>query len=136
MKRSTKRKLSSRDVLTLHNTAARLGSGDGVQQNVAKSRKLYLQAAKQGSAHACYELGMSYLFDRPKRVGDGFEWLRRAARNGISDAQELLGDVYARGLFNKRKNKRLALAWYQKAVKRNSRRAKSAVRELLGKGSS
>jgi len=123
-------------VVKLLNTAARLGSGDGVRKDVAKSRKLYLQAAKHGSAHAYYELGMSYLLDQPKRVGDGFEWLRRAARNGILDAQELLGDVYARGLFNRPKNKRIALAWYQKAVKRNSEKAKSAVRELLGKDTS
>ena len=116
--------------MRLNNRAARLASGDGMRKNLAKARKLYLEAARAGGIYACYELGMCYLLDRPKRQHDGFLWVRRAARNGVVDAQEFLGDVYARGLFGKSRRRSLALRWYRKAARNQSAKAKLAIRDL------
>ena len=125
--------MSPATTMRLHNTAARLASGDGVRKNLAKARKLYLEAAKSGGIHACYELGMSYLLDQPKREDDGFLWMRRAARNGVIDAQEFLGDVYARGLFGRQRRPSVALHWYRKAAKNQSVKARLAIRDLVNR---
>jgi TPR repeat protein len=117
-------------VIELHNKAASYGLGEGVKRNVSRSRSLYRQAWREGSVHAAYELAMSYLLDRPKSIAHGFKWLRRAAHRGESGAQELLGDIYAKGNFSKRANKAIAAYWYAKAVASGSRRARRSLKAL------
>jgi TPR repeat protein len=121
---------SASRIIELHNLAARLGSGDGVKRNIGLSRKHYAQAARLGSGHAYYELGMSYLCDKPKSIDKGLRYLKRAASSSIVDAQQLLGDMYARGMFGQTKNLRAALLWYRKAAARGDKRAKAAIKEL------
>lgn len=112
------------------NRAARLGSGDGVSKNIKKSRYYYTCAANLGSAHARYELGMSLLYDEPKDLDAGIDWIRSAALRGLVDAQELLGDIYSNGLFGCRKNKRTAEAWYRHAADAGSKNALDALRYI------
>ena len=114
----------------LLNQAVRFGAGYGVKKDSAKARKLYLEAAKLGSAQACYEVGMCYLCDKPKSIEEGLLWIRRAARKSVADAQYLLGDVYAQGMLGKKKNVRAALHWYRKAAAGGDNRAKDAIREI------
>lgn len=121
---------SERQMIELHNTAARLGTGDGVKRDLTKSRQMYSQALRLGSIKAAYELGMSYLCDKPRSIEKGLGLLRRAARGSVVDAQQLLGDTYAQGLFGQRRNRRTALGWYKKAAAQGDRRAKAALKEL------
>jgi TPR repeat protein len=73
---------------------------------------------------------MSYLMDKPRSIEKGLHSIRRAANQAIVDAQELLGDIYARGMFGRRKNRRVALSWYRKALANGSRRVKQAIVDL------
>ena len=73
---------------------------------------------------------MSYLCDKPKSIDKGLRYIKRAGSKSVVDAQQLLGDMYARGMFKQRKNVRAALLWYRKAAARGDKRAKEAIREL------
>jgi TPR repeat protein len=76
------------------------------------------QAAEQGSPQAQAKLASLYLLGR-----DGFEvnetlaaeWMEKAAKQGLMDAQVVMGAMYDRGL-GVTNDRDKATAWYQKAA--------------------
>ena len=60
-------------------------------------------------------------------------WFRKAADQGYSDAQFMLGWLYETGLGVGWGDPRLAKAWYQKAADQGSEDAKAGLRRLEGK---
>jgi TPR repeat protein len=76
------------------------------------------QAAEQGSPQAQAKLASLYLLGR-----EGFEvnetlaaeWMEKAAKQGLMDAQVVMGAMYDRGL-GVANDRDKATAWYQKAA--------------------
>ena len=76
------------------------------------------QAAEQGSPQAQAKLASLYLLGR-----EGFavnealaaEWMEKAAKQGLMDAQVVMGAMYDRG-FGVTSDRDKATAWYQKAA--------------------
>lgn len=73
------------------------------------------KAAEHGDAVAQTKLGFSYLESNPQEPQQAFGWFRKAAVQGHSPAQAMLGAMYYDGLGVQRDYNQ-ALAWYQKAA--------------------
>ncbi|GES75152.1 kinase-like domain-containing protein [Rhizophagus clarus] len=100
--------------------------GEGTEKDLEKSFYWYNKAAdsenevaqaENGNATALYNLGKSY------RLGIGvekdktkaFEYIKKAAENGVNNAQNYLGYLYDCGQ-GVEKDRKKAIYWYQKAA--------------------
>lgn len=80
-----------------------------------KLRKL----AAEGDAESQYELGVALMIEAPLGSGENaaksFDWFRKAAEQGLAEAQNELGRCYLNGE-GVEKNLDQAFAWFQKAA--------------------
>ena len=89
----------------------------------------FLKSATKGYAPAERALGVLYSYDPAKAA----LWLRRAARQGDSEAQFWLGTGYEQGLFGMT-NYREAVDWFQKAAKQGHPDAQASLGQMYEEG--
>ena len=65
----------------------------------------------------------------PKDLEKAAYWFRKAAKQGLKEAQYALGACYANGE-GVRENLRQAAYWFRKAAAQGSKEAKEALKEL------
>lgn len=114
------------------NPQARILYREAAQQGVAEAQyKLFLdktiplqeqqawleKSAKQGYALAQLEFAENNLLGKSgkKDESTGINYLLKAAKQGLYDAQIKLADIY-----NMRENKKVAMFWYEQAIAQNS----------------
>ncbi len=96
-------------------------------------REQLLQQANAGGAHAQLQLGLAYRDGRfgleqdPRAAAD---WIARAARAGNTQAETLLGDLYAAGEGVAVDQDR-ALTWWRQAARAGNVRAASELGQAL-----
>jgi TPR repeat protein len=96
-------------------------------------------AAEQGLAEAQHALALA-LGAAPEGSADGaaqarqaFDWLQRAATQGLASAQCALGQAYAEGL-GVQQDRAQAFVWYRKAARQNYPKAQLALEYLSPMG--
>lgn len=102
------------DVLSL---AWKYDGGDGIRKSYKKAFKLFLQAAKLGSANAMYNLNIYYQLGHGIKRDEvlAFDWAKKAAKLEYPDAVLALGWHYLNGRGTKKDTKK-AEYWYLKAA--------------------
>ncbi|MBT2487480.1 sel1 repeat family protein [Streptomyces sp. ISL-96] len=87
--------------------------GDGVAQDLAKARELFLAAASEGDVIAAHNLGVFCLEEGegPPDLPEAIHWLRFAADGGVDEAAAKLGDV-----LSDLDRDEEALFWYERAA--------------------
>jgi uncharacterized protein len=103
----------------LYDQGKRYAEGVGVKQNLAKARKLFRKAAKQGNAQAQYEIGIAYIdigYVDSKTTEKGLDWLEKAAEQGIVEAQYRLGKYYQKDIGGFCLGEPIAVGWFKKAA--------------------
>ncbi len=101
-----------------YNLAAHLASGDEVERDFKRAIFWYRKAAAQKEPEAIYNLGVMQI------LGEGFNadiarslrTLERAARLGSPDAQQLLGEVLARGAYGTKRDPERAAYYYLRSL--------------------
>lgn len=86
------------------------------------SNEELIQLAKTGDPNACFELGMAYYLGNRNLKTDqktGLEWLKKAAEQGLGDAELAVGLVYYNGDSQTPKNPDKAYYWLEKAANKN-----------------
>jgi TPR repeat protein len=88
--------------------------------------------AKAGDLDAQYALGMRLIRgdDLVRKPAKGVLWLEDAAKAGEPRSQYRMGQILARGLFGRRRDRAAALAWFERAAAQGIRRAEAAARSL------
>lgn len=108
------------------NIAAHAGYDEGVaaSQNGDYQRALseWLPLAKQGQANAQYDVGMMYFRGRGVTKDDVLaeQWLNKAANQGHTSAQTILGTMYTMTDLGIPPNFELAVKWLRKAAEQGS----------------
>jgi TPR repeat protein len=89
--------------------------GKGVDVNVPRALEHIGMAAEQGFALAQYRLGIEYLESAIPDYGQSLQWLQRAAAQGVTRADGVLGQLYlqGRGVI---KNPAMAMQHFRKAA--------------------
>ena len=85
----------------------------------AEAFRTWLPRALRGSAHAQFQLGVTYLIGRsePEDFAEAAHWLNMSAQQGNPRAQNGLGILYAKGL-GVRRNFLEAYVWFDLAAER------------------
>ncbi len=102
--------------------------GKGVAVDENKAVEYLMQAAKKGSGRAQYLLGKYYW--KQQDYSRTVQWLKTAAENGMVQAQEQMGYLYANG-FGVKQSDETAIRWYEQAVARGSTSARYQLAVLL-----
>jgi TPR repeat protein len=86
----------------------------GVEQDFAKARELYMQAANTGNGNAMYNLGFMYATGRGVAVNidEARQWYEKAVQHGIVTAYAAIGGLYETDPPNFAE----ARQWYEKGV--------------------
>ena len=123
------------DVKSIHELGYGYQMGTApLKQDYARAFRLYLRAAKKGYVDAQFQLGSLYnsgigvpyrfqrsfggvrAVQRPDRK-EAAKWYEKAAEGGHTEAAYYLGNLYAEGSFNFRRDFRKAADWFGKAAK-------------------
>jgi TPR repeat protein len=90
--------------------------GQGVARNPVRAMELYAQAARGGSPHGMYLMGVLYLLGEGVAANDAqaARWFQQAAERGHVEAQARLGDMLLHGR-GAQKDDRQAFHWLMKA---------------------
>lgn len=113
-----------------------LRDGTGVERDIARSKELFLLAAKGGHAEAQYALGEYYakaLYDTKQDYAEAMQWYTGAAESGHAGARYALGVCYERGVGTEKKLTK-AVEWYEKAAEIGSAAANCRLGELYSIG--
>ena len=110
-----------------------------VEKNTAAIRQLSesinvkneIEAAKQGSAIAQFNLGEMYNYGRgvPEDAAEAVKWYRKAAEQGLAEAQFNLGEMYAKGE-GVSQDEVESYAWYLLAKAKGSEHAGEMISDL------
>jgi TPR repeat protein len=106
--------------------------GDGVHQDASKAAFYYARAAQGGEALGQYRLGLLYLNGKGGLAQDdaaAARWFRAAAEQGMADAENNLGYLYAMGR-GVSKDIGVAIGWYEKAAQAGNADAKLNLSSL------
>jgi hypothetical protein len=106
--------------------------GEGVTKNIAEAENWYAKSAEGGVPYAQWRLGAIAINVHNDWKG-GVKWLRPAAAQGLTGAQNLLGLAYERGEGVK-KNEKLAAKWYEAAADHGYTPAESSLAKLYERG--
>lgn len=103
-------------------------NGFGVEPDEQRAFELYLKSAEQGNMRAQYNLGYWLLMN-----GDsmGYYWMKKAADQGLDDAQYNVGVCYYDGV-GVNKDILEAFQWFIKAKEQGHEGALSILHEILG----
>jgi hypothetical protein len=106
-----------------------------VTQDLARSQKLFLQAAEWGNAPAQYEVAqmLSQGLGVEKNCTQAIKWSQKAAEEGSPEAATLLGDLYKAECAGK-KNPQEAARWYRAAAEKGFTNAQFSLGVLFMNG--
>jgi len=117
----------------MYNLGVLYALGDGVDKNLATSRRFYTKAAKEGEIDAMFDLGLMY------KKGEGVQknstkartWFTKAADGGHAEAMYQIAQYFH---LARRANKNLATAvkWYTKVAEKGSIKVASYAMNNLG----
>ncbi len=101
-------------IAAMNELAARMATGDGIEQNLEGAIQYYYKAGQAGSPEALYNLGLMQLFgEGTKQNNDqGVSTLLQACRLGSSDACIFIAESYTQGLYGLDKSYESALPFY------------------------
>ncbi len=105
-------------VLSLTLLLISTGAVQAAEQSRSETENAVAQSAEQGNALAQAKLGALYLLGRDEHEKDekkAFEWLLKAANQGVLEAQVIVAAMYDRGL-GIPMDVHKATAWYEKAA--------------------
>lgn len=101
-------------------------TNDVVEKDGEKAFAYYMKSARQGCAHAQYNVGMIC----QSRPDVSFEWHMKAAVQGLDWAQFFVGEFYYRGSEYIKRDYALALEWYLKAAAQGHHPSETMVGEI------
>ena len=84
------------DPVAIYNMGVLYRDGVGVENDNAKARDLFKQAAELGYPDAQSEYGR-LLYFKEKNIKEGVEWLKKASENGSQSARFFLACIYFDG---------------------------------------
>ena len=132
------------------NLALHYHNGEGLAQDISKAIEWYTKAAEQGNSGAQLSLNnieikmnkesasqgdtkamiaLGDYYQKRGRKRQAIDWYTKAAEQGDSDAQYILGLCYEKGNCVPL-NKSKAVEWYRKAAKQRNKDATEALRNL------
>jgi len=114
----------------LNSLGKRYEFGTGVPKDPQKELEYYLKAAKLELPGAMYNAGLA-LLELSGREAEGVAWLEKAAEQGIPEASNLVGLIYAEGRYGIKTDPGKAEAFYRKALDAGSRIAAYNLYYLL-----
>lgn len=97
-----------------NNLAYLFENGLGVDKNIMLAEKLYIEAKNQGFEEACHGLVMHFC-NKNNDYDAAIKYFTELANNEDISAYNNLGFIY----YNKLKNKKLSMFWYQKSANKN-----------------
>jgi TPR repeat protein len=108
--------LTKKDGTNTQNTlGTNYQSGEGVLKSNTETH-FWLELAEQGNERAQYNLGLLYLKKgNAKKNTEALKWIKKAANQGLADAQAMLGMMFAEGDIIP-KNQVEAVKWYKKSA--------------------
>ena len=115
--------------------ANRYRAGDGVEQDFAEAKRLYLEALELGVYGAYAKLGELYFFGQgvPQSYPEALRLFREAARKGTPSAHRRLGDMYRDGLGVEASDEE-AVARYRRAAEMGDDEANLRLGEMYASG--
>ena len=105
------------------NLACLYQHGDGVKMNKSKAIQLSRVAADRGYSSAQFCLGMEFLREQN---AEGIQYLYSAAKQGLTDAEYVLGNIHSRSETSLERGK----VWLARAAAKGSKDAKARLAEL------
>lgn len=100
--------------------------------DVDRALAIVRQRATAGDAVAQFTLG-SHLYYGTPNTADAVDWIRRAAAQGLPDAEYHVGQLHEYG-FGVAQDNDAALSWYRKAAEHGSAAAARAVGDFFLRG--
>ena len=94
-----------------------------------------IQAAEEGDAWSCWELGVMYAEGKcvEKDEEEAVRWYRAAAKQGHAEGQYLLGDMYANGT-DVGKDEAEAVRWYRAAAEQGHAGGQTKLGVMYARG--
>ena len=98
--------------------------------------RILSQLANEGNAQGQFDLGLLYFngLGVPKNDVEAVNWCRKAAEQGLAEAQASLGAIYQKALGGVLKNDVEAVKWYRKAAEQGDAYAQADLAAMYYEG--
>jgi hypothetical protein len=118
--------------MSFHDEIAVLAKQAGYKTLAQQKAEKQLALAEQGNASAQYILGIMYEYGEgvSQDMVQAMYWYRKAAEQGLSDAQFFLGAIYYNGEKGITKDYSQAIFWLRKAAEQGDTHAQEALKRL------